>query len=155
MRSVLVSAAVLGVVHLAFVPATPARPASGSPADDVAPAGEGADGGRGAVLMRAGAAPLLAPAEARQSPLVAVGEGGEGGRGKKGRGRGWDRRHAYPEPYRFRAERYPPFGWVPAERYQFAPSPYRYAPPPRYGWEALPPRYAPAPAPGGWIDPGS
>jgi len=157
MRAVLVSAAVLGVAHVAVVPAASAAAAASAPGNaprggpaTAAPDGEGAYGGRGVVLARAGAAPLLGPSEARQSPLVAVGEGGEGGRGKW-RGRR-DRDYGYAEPYRYRE----PYGWAPPPRYGYAPPPPPW--PHHGGWAPEPPPrfYAPRPpSAGGWIDPGS
>ena len=144
MRPGLISVAMLGVMQVA-VPAAVAAPA-GRPVAD----GEGADGGRGSALARAGASSFLTAPEARQSPLVAVGEGGEGGMGKR-KGKGW-RRHGegygYREPYRYRAE---PYGWAPPPRGYYAP------PPPRYGWYPEPPPRAYPPRPpsaGVWVDPG-
>ncbi len=136
MRPGLITAAMLGVMHVAV-------PASAAPMAE----GEGADGGRGVTLARAGAADFLTPPETRQSALVPVAEGGEGGRG-----RGWRRReYGWDRPYRYRGDS-PPYGWAPPRGYHYAPPP----PPPRYyGWRPEPPRFpARPPSAGIWIDPG-
>jgi hypothetical protein len=141
MRPALITAAMLGVMHVAV-------PAAAAPAAVPVASGEGADGGRGATLARAGAADFLTPPGTRQSALVPVAEGGEGGRG-----RGWRRReYRWDGPYRYR-EGPPPYGWGPPPRgYTYAPAP----PPPRYyGWQPEPPRFpARPPSAGIWIDPG-
>lgn len=85
----LVSAVMVGVMHVAVS----AGPGAAAPV----PAVEGADGGRGAVLARAGATPLLDVPAVRQSQLAWHGEGGEGGEGRRGR---WYRGYyGYPVPY--------------------------------------------------------
>lgn len=147
MRQALITAAMLGVVHLTV-------PAAAAPAVVPVSDGDGADGGRGVQLARAGGASFLPPADARQSPLVAVGEGGEGGRGR-GRRRGRDHYrdgygYGYREHYRYR---YAPPGYYappppPPRVYYYAPPP-----PPAYGYYAPAPRYAPPPR-SGWVDPG-
>lgn len=139
MKTALIRAAMIGVVHVT-VPAVAAPVATAH----LPERGEGLDGGRGATLTRAGAAPFLAAPEARQSLLTPVGEGGEGGRGR--RRHGWHRHGSYPY-------------WAPPPRY------YRPAPPPYYGWAPAPPVYVPAPPPvyvpaprppsvGIWVSPG-
>jgi hypothetical protein len=140
MRSALVSAAMVGVLHMA-VPAVEAAPLG-----RVVAGGEGADGGRGATVVRGGSAGFLAGPDVRQSPLVAVGEGGEGGKGRRWRR---DRRYGYVEPWRYRAEPYP---------YHWGPPPRAYLPPPRRAWQPEPSPYVYEPRPpsvGVWIDPGS
>lgn len=140
MRSVAISAVFLGVVHV-----TPGGPAvAAMPAVPPAVTGEGADGGAGLVLARAGASPFLAVPEAQDPALVPVGEGG------RGRGHGWGppgRPHGYV------------YGWgwgPPPPAYYYAPPPVYYRPPPPRVYYAPPPPvyYAPpppvfyAPAPG-------
>lgn len=149
MRSALISAAVLGVVHVSL-------PAGAAPAGRPIAAGEGADGGRGATLARAGSAGFLADPDTRGAPLMAVGEGGEGGRGRRARRRDG---YGYREPYRYRAA---PYSYArPPRPYSYAapPAAYSYAPPPPpYGYPPLPaPHTAPPRSSGGsiWVDPGS
>ncbi len=148
MRCALISAAMLGVMHVT-VPVA-AAPGARPPA-------EGADGGQGTALVRGGASTFLAAPEARQSPLVAVGEGGEGGRGREWRRRYRDAeryrygdRYRYGEPYRYRAEP-PPHGWGPPRGGYYVPAP----PPYGYGWQPEPRPFPPRPPSAGvWIDPG-
>lgn len=99
--------------------------------------GEGADSGRGTAVAGRAASSFLAPAETRESPLMAVSEGGEGGRG---RGR-WRRGYAYPAPYYYYAP--PPRVYAPPPVY-YAPPPVYYAPRPRV-YAPPPVYYAPPP----------
>lgn len=139
MRPVAISAVVLGVAHVTLaMPAAAAMPAPiGLPQ---AIAGEGADGGGGVSLARAGASPFLAVPEPADPALTPVGEGG--------RGRGHWRGYYAPGYY---------YGWGPPPGYYYAPPPPRYyrpPPPPVYYAPPPPVYYAPpppvyyAPAPG-------
>lgn len=124
MRPMTISAVLLGVAHvtLAVAVAAPVPPLAGS----VSGASDGADGGAGVTLARAGASPFLAVPETRQSALLPVGEGGEGGRGR------WRRGGYGPGGYYG-------YGWGPPPRYYYAP------PPPPRAWRPPPVYYAPPP----------
>lgn len=123
----LVSAVMLGVMQVA-VSTGPAAPAPGA---------EGVDGGRGTVLARAGATPLLDVPAVRQSQLAWHGEGGEGGEGRRGR---WRRGPYWHPPYYV----HPPYYYhgVPRPSLDFElriplPPPWPSRPPPEYRgvWE--------------------
>lgn len=130
MRQAAISAVLLGVAHVSLAPpAAAAMPAAPVPVQ----AGEGADGGFGATLARAGASPFLEVPEARSAALLPVGEGGEGGRGRW-RGRGYYGYYAYP-------------GWGPPPGYYYAPPSPRYRPPPRVYYAPPPPMYYAPPPP--------
>jgi len=80
MRTVAISAVLLGVAHVSVAAA--AMPAVAM------------DDGQGATLARAGASSFLEVPDTRQSALLPVGEGGEGGRGRWRRGPPRGRRRA-------------------------------------------------------------
>lgn len=120
----LASAVMLGVMQVA-VSAGAAAPAPGV---------EGADGGRGAVLARAGATALLDVPRVSQSQLAWHGEGGEGRRGRRYRGY-----YGYPVPYPY-AYPYPyprPRPGIEFELRLPLPPPWPSHPPPQYRgvWE--------------------
>ena len=123
MRSVAISAVLLGVAHVTF---------GGAPARAAMPVlALAVDAGHGVTLARAGASTFLEVPEVGQSALLPVGEGGEGGRGR------W-RRGGYPPGHGY--------GWGPPRGYYYAPPPPRYyRPPPVYYAPPPPVYYAPPP----------
>jgi hypothetical protein len=127
MRTVAISAVLLGVAHVSVA-------AAAMPVVKM-------DDGQGATLARAGASSFLEVPDTRQSALLPVGEGGEGGRGR------W-RRGGPPRGYGWGP---PPRGYYyapPPPRYYRPPPPVYYAPPPRAYYYAPPPPMYYAPQPG-------
>lgn len=121
MATGLVSVVMLGVMHVAV------------PMPAAAPGVEGADGGRGAVLARAGATPLLDVPRVRQSQLAWHGEGGEGGEGRRGRryrGHSYGYPVPYPYPYPYAYPR--PRPGIDFELRLPLPPPFPSRPPPEY-----------------------
>ena len=135
MRPVTISAILLGVAHVTLGGVAQAAMPSVAPI-----MADGADGGAGVTLARAGANPFLALPETRQSALLPVGEGGEGGRGR------W-RRGGYGPGYYGWAPPPPVYYAPPPPRYYRPPPPVYYAPPPPVYYAPPPPAYY-APAPG-------
>lgn len=134
MRPMTISAILLGVAHVTFggaVAAAMPRPIA---------AADGADGGSGVTLARAGATPFLMVPETHQSALLPVGEGGEGGRG---RGR-W-RRGGHAHGYYYGWAPPPPVYYAPPRPRYYRPPPAYYAPPPVYYAPPPPMYYAPSP----------
>ncbi len=130
MRPVTISAILLGVAHVALGGGAEAAMPRIAGASMVAT--DGADGGTGTTLARAGGNPFLAVPEARPSALLPAGDGGEGGRGR------W-RRGGYGPPGYY-------YGWAPPPPVYYAPPPPRYyRPPPVYYAPPPPVYYAPPP----------